>query len=134
MPTPEHGELQDYIGQLLEATRSGLIQWKAANPTTFTWDSPNSPGTPRGRLALQRLERTEVGLDQQNRAKVNKIPYYIFQAFELEGSSYVQRININTSEDTTFHPLIEQLYELIRSGISRKALDFLKNVIPHPSK
>lgn len=131
MPSPENSELQDYIGQLLEATRSGLVRWRIANPTTFTWDSP---GTARGRLILQRSERTEVSRNEQNKPITKKIPNYIFQVLELEGSNLVQRISINSSEDAMFNPVLEELYELIKSGFSRKALDFLKNVIPHPSR
>lgn len=119
--SPEKAELRNYIEQLIEGTRSGSLEWNRANPSTYTWDS----NATNARLVLQRSERMVI------RARVEKIAFYIFQAFETTPTG-TRRImlSVDTSEDHDIQRPLEELYQTIRSGISRKGLDFLKRSIP----
>jgi hypothetical protein len=129
MPNPELSQLQAYIDQLIEATRSGLVTWKAANPTTYYW---NTQGPPKARLILQRSDRIKPKRDTDGTYRPAKVPFYQLQAFEItESSETLLRISVD-SEEESLSSKLESLYEFIKTGISQQALDFLKEIIPHP--
>lgn len=129
MPNPEMSELQAYVDQLIEATHSGSVTWKAANPTTYVWDTA---GTPKGRLVLQRSERTHVQEDTKGHIRPVKVPFYQFQVLEITPRGSELRISIDSSEQQFMNSNLDNLYELIKTGVSRKGLAFLKDIIPHP--
>jgi hypothetical protein len=124
MGIPEQ-ELDDYIDNLIALTEKGSVQWKAVNPTTFIWDRIDARGG--GRLSLQRLER-----NLRTAAGIVKRTSYILQASELSplGASSQPRISIDSSDNPKTHAKLKSLFDLIAEGISRKDLEFLKNLLP----
>jgi hypothetical protein len=134
MSTPqENPEFEQFLNQLAEATRSGTVKWNSVNPTTFVWETPN------GKLTLQRVvQRVNV---QQVRAAIPGRPpqvvmvpqekvNHIFQASQKTGAELEQVLSINSSEHPGLSEKLEALFQLVSQGVSEKALDFLKSLLP----
>jgi hypothetical protein len=134
MPSPESNELQGknelqgYLDELIAATRKGSIQWVAANPTTFLWDTGAEL---RGaRISLQRVDRTVPTTGIGGIRGMRRMAAYIFQAFEIEQGRLVLRVSVDSSEDESVGKKLETLFDFIKTGVSRKGLEFLKDLIP----
>ena len=54
--------------------------------------------------------------------------YYVFQAMDTRQGQ--ARFSITGAEDEAVNQKLEKLYDTISGGISRKALDFLKSLLP----
>lgn len=129
MSGPESKELQTYLEEIIAATRQGSIQWEAANPTTFVWDTGSL--VKGARLSLQLVNRVirPVGIGGIT-GSPRRIPSYILQAFQIDTGTRSLKVSINGSEDESTNKQLETLYEFIKTGVSRKGLDFLKDLIP----
>jgi hypothetical protein len=128
MPSPEITEFQTYLDGLIEATRNGSVQWNMVNPTTYVWESG---GLGKGaRVNLQRLDRT-VAVRAPGGAIVSKrMPSYIFQASERSEGEIIQRVFIESGQDEELNRKFDVLYEVIKSGLSTKGMEFLKSILP----
>lgn len=125
MASPEFSEFIDYGNKLLDATRSGDIDWTKANPTTFVWEV-KSPK--RARVTLQQVDRRER--DQATRA-LKTTRAYVFNVHDLAtGAVANQRLSVSGTDDPEVNEILKTLFETIASGVTRKGLDFLKSVIP----
>jgi hypothetical protein len=122
MPIPETDELKAYLDQLIEAARTGLMVWVEINPTTFVWDSK----APVGRLSLQRVERNQPTLEK-GVAGIKKSRSYLLQAFE---GLTVQRLSLSSSNNPELNSKLETLYEVVKTELTRRDLDFLKSLLP----
>jgi hypothetical protein len=129
MPGPESNELQTYLEEIIAATRQGSIQWESANPTTFVWDTGSA--IKGARLSLQLVNRIirPIGLGGAP-GSPRRVPSYILQAFEMSNGVRNLKVSINGAEDESTNRKLETLYEFIKTGVSRKGLDFLKGLIP----
>ena len=128
MPIPESQELQQYIDVLLEATRAGTVEWKAVNPTTFVWETAAEP---RARVNLQRVEKNVFRRAVGETAPGSKVSY-VLQAFEVSGPISLQKlkVSVESADDPALNHKLHTLFEFIKSGVSRKGLEFLKEILP----
>jgi hypothetical protein len=128
MASPEAIELRGYLVNLINATREGTIQWRSVNPTTFVYET----GTEEkgARLTLQRLERT-VRTVVGGRIVANKSFSYLLQAHEVIGGRMTLKVNIDGDDDDDANERLSSLFDIVKSGLSRKGLDFLKEILPH---
>jgi hypothetical protein len=138
MPNSESEGLQAYISDLVAATKAGKVNWKSVNPTTFVWET----GSPKNaRVSLQRVDRVvQVALPiggqiiiggratPQQRVTQQTQTSYVFQAFD--GASPTAILNIDSSSDPELNKSLTDLFELVKTGISQKTLDFLKSILP----
>lgn len=124
--SPEHIELQNYLERIQLLTEQGKIDWKRANPSTFTWTRRD--GASRAKLTLQKVDRNVRIRTQAGQITTKNTRHYIFQV--TEGQTAAQMLTVNTSEDEGFAEIMGKLFETIQAGISRKGLDFLKNILP----
>ncbi|HTZ72384.1 MAG TPA: hypothetical protein VMB47_00555 [Candidatus Aquilonibacter sp.] len=136
MPNAETQGLQGYISELVAATRDGKIAWKAVNPTTFIWES----GQPPARISLQRVERmaqvavpaTAVPGRPMQPPRVVQMPQasYIFQAWDMSSPNAAPVLNLDSPYGTELNQPLNELFDLVKSGVSQKTLDFLKSILP----
>ena len=126
MPSPESGEFRTYLDELIEATRAGSVEWKPVNPTTYVWEAPGATGA---RLSIQRIDRTQP-VTEDGHIKLRRVSSYLFQAFEMLGPAVKQRLSIESDEEPDLNPKFETLYEIAKTGLSRKGLDFLRKILP----
>jgi hypothetical protein len=127
MPRPEDTEFMEYVDQLIESTRSGKVEWRAANPSTVTWEAEGA------RLSLQRLERTRPGRTPSGLMGVVKTVSYIFQAFEVGGGAvkrFIEKMSIESESNEPINRKLDTLYDVAKTAAARKGLDFLKGVLP----
>lgn len=123
MPSPEEQELETLISQLAQSTSIGLVPWKAANPTTFVFDRVTST-TAVARITLQRIDRQIIAPTRMVKHE------YVFQAVEIRSGQTYQKLSVTSSGQPSLTGKLEQLYQLVSSGLSRQGLDFLKKIIP----
>ena len=127
MPSAESSELTNYLDQLIKATREGSIVWKSANPTTYFWERGDAM---RGaRLSLQRVDRNSP-VRVAGRLTMQKTSSYIFQAHEISEGALFLKVSIESADDPEFDERLKTLFDLIKTGLSRKGLDFLKEILP----
>jgi hypothetical protein len=134
MPNSESEGIQAYLSDLITATKAGKVNWKTVNPSTFVWET----GAPRNaRLSLQRVERTVqvpiagqivVGRPAMPRFTQQQQTSFVFQAFEMGNPNPV--LNIDSSNDQELNKRLAELFDLVKTGISQKTLDFLKSILP----
>jgi hypothetical protein len=130
MANPEEAaEIREYIHGLIEATRSGQMNWMSANPTTYSWDT-TTVAPQQARLTLQRVEHTEAPTIEGGRVVQKKTISYVLQAYEIRGASAVPRTTVIGAENPELDKQLESLFELISFQKKRQALDFLKSVVP----
>jgi hypothetical protein len=130
MANPEEtAEIREYIQRLIEATRSGEMNWSPANPTTYSWDAP-VVNNQSARLTLQRVEQAEPPTVSGGRLVQKKSTSHVLQAFEIRGANAISRVTIRGLDNPELDKQMESLYELIEYEKKRVALDFLKSVIP----
>jgi hypothetical protein len=131
MPTPDVDELLAYISQLIEATRSGAMSWAEANPSTFIWDTRQPKPA---RLSLQKVARNvqvQPGrAGYGTRAEIS----YLLQALEISPSAQILRLSINGAENQKLNGSLDELYKLVEGKKVRDNIEFLKSIIPPPSK
>jgi len=125
MPSVKHEALADYIDELVKATEQGKIDWNAVNPTTFVWETT----APRNaRVSLQRVERTvSVRVGSVNIPQ--KAISYLFQVVDLKQPTPPILI-VDTAEDNSLKEKLAALFNLMKTGISDKTLEFLKSILP----
>src|ERR1700722_14560247 len=135
MTNTETQGMQGYISELIGATRDGKIALKAVNPTTFIWES----GQPPARISLQRVERMAqvvvpgaaiAGRPQPPRVVQMPQASYIFQAWDLSSPNLPPVLNLDSPHGTELNQPLNELFELVKSGVSQKTLDFLKSILP----
>jgi hypothetical protein len=130
--------LETYLSDLMTATKAGKVNWKAVNPTTYVWET----GAPRNaRLNLQRIDRMVpvsvvggqviVGGRPQPQQRIVQQPQtsYVFQAFDM-ATPNLPILNLESSSDPELNKRLTELFELVKSGVSQKTLDFLKSLLP----
>jgi hypothetical protein len=121
MPSSEHEDLVPYLNELGAATKLGKINWKAVNPTTFVWETEVPTNA---RVSLQRVERlVSVGGIQR------KIVNYLFQVIDLKQPA-IPILSVETAGNQPLIQKFEELFELVKSGISEKTLAFLRSILP----
>lgn len=136
MASAESEGLYTYLNEVIGATNAGKIPWKIVNPTTFVWETT----TPRSaKVSLQKLERiNQVPVPPQiipgrppQPPRMNQVHVvsYVFQAFDLN-SPNVPILNIESSNDPAVNEQLKNLFELVKTGVSQKTLDFLKSMLP----
>jgi hypothetical protein len=129
MTSSESEGLQAYISDLITATNAGKVNWRTVNPTTFIWET----GPPRNaRVSLQRVDRVvQVAVSQAvgpPRMAQQFQSSYVFQAFD--GRTPTPVLSVDTSGDPELTKRITELFELVKSSVSRKTLDFLRSILP----
>jgi hypothetical protein len=129
MPNPENQELMVYIDQLIEATRMGTMQWKGVNPTTYLWEKLEQRAG--ARISLQRVERNVARRVSSGAIQTVSAVNYIFQVFEVNGPQSIQRLSVDSADDPELTQKLNDLFVVIKSGVSRIGLDFLKDILPH---
>lgn len=133
MASVESEGLQKYLDEVIAATSAGKIPWKSVNPTTFVWETGNA------KVSLQRVERiTQVSIPpvqlpgrpplQQRMAQVASVSY-VFQAFDM-GRPNVPILNLESSMDKALDQKLQDLFDLVKTGVSQKTLDFLRSILP----
>lgn len=130
MEQNERQKMLAYIDDLMKATSDGRVIWKAVNPTTFVWESSTPPNA---KLNFQRVERVVGsvpavvgGRQVMQQRKQNS---YFFQAFDLaEPSTAI--LSVDSSDDSELNQKFNALFELIKTGISEKSLEFLRRILP----
>jgi hypothetical protein len=127
MPSPETQELEQLISQLTDATRTGLVSWRAVNPTTFIWDKPELGGV-TARITLQRVDRQVVSTPPGR--IVMQQAGFILQGLEIRGGQGFQKITINSQSQPELTQKLQELFQLVSTGLSRQGLDFLRDIIP----
>ena len=127
MSTPEEQETLQYLGRMLEQTRSGKIIWARVNPTTFVWK--HSVMKKVAQVTLQRAQTTELTVDPPTEQPGPQgVPFYIFQVLDVSGGgNYV--LNLSTNENPVYAASLEAIFIAAGEGLSRKGLDFLKDLI-----
>jgi hypothetical protein len=120
-------EVRDWVNQVIHSTESGAIQWRPANPTTYTWDT-RSPKA--ARVILQRIDRMENYRTQTGAVGQRKVFNYLLQAFDLSAQQATPVLTINGSEDAEANPQLENLYTIISNTTIRENIDFLKSILP----
>src|SRR4051812_36145296 len=88
MPSLDDQQLGQYIDEVTQATKDGLISWTTANPTTYVWDKTEEPAA---RLSLQQVLKTELGVSEKGTIIRNKESHYVFQVFELNRFGLIAR-------------------------------------------
>ena len=127
MPTPEEQETLQYLGRMLEQTRSGKIVWARVSPTTFVWK--HSVMKKIAQVTLQKAQTTEIVPDPPTGQPGPKgVPFYIFQVLDISGGGS-NVLNLNTNENPVYAATLEAIFNLAGEGLSRKGLDFLKDLI-----
>ncbi len=131
MPSSEQGDLAAYIDELIAATKLGKISWKVVNPTTFVWETPVPKSA---RISLQRVERivavqipAALGRPPslQQRREVN----YLFQVFDLAQSA-LPILNLDSSSEPQLNERFDALFNIVKTGVSEKTMEFLKSILP----
>lgn len=125
MENTEQQELLDYISKILDMTKAGKIEWARANPTTYIWTK--TVGTVPSRIVLQKVQRQEPFKPDPTHISVRVIPGFIFQVLDLRSNA--QMITINSTEEAIYNASLSQLFDYISQNISRRGIDFLKNLL-----
>jgi hypothetical protein len=124
MSSTEVDELLEYLDRLVAATKRGDIEWRRVNPTTYSWETGPQQFA---RVTLQRVgpgaQTTDAG-----RVVVVARTTYLLQA--ADARSNVVRLSVNGAQDAASNVKLEELYNAIGAGFSRKGLDFLKAILP----
>ncbi|MGA3035549.1 MAG: hypothetical protein ABSD70_19875 [Terracidiphilus sp.] len=134
MSNSESEALQAYVSDLIAATKSGKVNWKPVNPTTFVWET----GAPRNaRVILQRVDRvmqvpvpgTQIvaGRAQPRFVQQNQTSF-VFQAFD--GVLPTPALNLDSANDPELTKHLTDLFETVKTGISEKTLEFLRSILP----
>ena len=131
MPSNENPGLSNYADELMEATKAGKIEWKTVNPTTFVWETA-SPGA---RVSLQRVERvvpvTTLGPNGRPSITPRRDVFFLFQVFDLTRiPTNAPIVTADSSADAQLNQKFTALFDLIKSGISEKILEFLQSILP----
>jgi hypothetical protein len=121
MAALEIQEFSKVIEQLQEATNAGSITWSKVNPSTFSWNSHDG-----GRVTLQQVSRTVT--EQRPGIGVRNREVRSFR-FEVTNSSGVPQLSVNTADTKEADPILQNLFNVITSGITRKGVDFLKSLL-----
>lgn len=125
MPNEKYETLATYIDELIGATQQGKIEWKSVNPTTFIWET----SVPRNaKVSLQRVERL-VNIKFGSRTVQQKTTTYLFQVVDLN-QPIPPILIVDTADDQQLNEKLAALFELAKTGISEKTLNFLKSILP----
>jgi hypothetical protein len=126
MPTPE---LRAWMEQVIAGTTAGIIKWKAANPTTYTWDVPPPK---MARVILQRVERIDNPQVSPGRVEQRKVSFYLLHVLDLGKPQLgqVPVLTLNGSEDSEGNAQLDRLFEIITAVITRETFDFLNSLLP----
>ncbi|MBI3477398.1 MAG: hypothetical protein HY010_16825 [Acidobacteria bacterium] len=118
----ETSGLRAYVDELIAATNAGKINWKTVNPSTFVWE----PGAPKNaRVSLQRVDRT-TPTGNVTRREI----FYLFQAFDSMEPNTSPVVSVESRKDGELQLRFATLFELIKTGLSQKNLDFLRSILP----
>ena len=130
MQQNERTALLAYIADLSNATAVGKISWRSVNPTTFVWEAPSPQNA---RLSLQRVERvvavSTAMVGGRPVPQQKKQTFYLIQAFDQPGSA-TPIMNVDSSDDIELNQRLSELFELIKTGVSEKTLEFLRSMLP----
>ena len=127
MPTPEEQETLQYLGRMLEQTRSGKIAWARVNPNTFVWKHSVMKKT--AQVTLQRAQTPELMPDPSTGQPAPKgVSFYVFQVVDVSGGGN-NVLSLNTNENPVYAASLEAIFDAAGEGLSRKGLDFLKDLI-----
>lgn len=110
----------DQQGKLLGAAAIGAVL-----------DDEVSKSEVRAKIVAQ-VER----VDRQVVIPPNRITQqstYVFQVVELKpGAQPSQKLSVGSTGQSEVNPKLQELFQLVSSGLSRQGLDFLRSVIPVP--
>ena len=123
MPAGNVAEIRKYLEEVIAATNAGKMDWAQANPTTFFWTST----PPRGRLVIQRVEKTVPRRLADGRMIATKVVHYVFQALDQNGTA---QFSASGEDIDDLNPLLENLYGVAETSMSRKGREFLKSILP----
>jgi hypothetical protein len=126
MPGLSDQELSNYLEELTQATRSDLIAWYRANPTTFVW---NKREVPRAELALQQIMRKQLKVVNNTRV-VSNATYYILRVYGIDGDDRTLREEIDGSNSEILNEKMGLLFDFISHEKAQKDLEFLRGTLP----
>lgn len=127
MPDIEPTEAVQYLDQFIEATRRSTIAWQRANPTTFIWNvGPPQPS----RVVLQRVDRVINARTPTGTMTQQKQTTYVLQVTDAAG---IQQVSLTGDDHPDINRKLADLYQSITEMVSKRALDFLKKIIPSTS-
>jgi len=129
MANPERAELQKTVDELTSATRKGSFQWRAANPTTYVWEKRSEhPGT-GARITLQRVEQNTLRKVSGIAVPGQRV-FVILQVHETSPLGQpLLKLNVSGADDPEINAKLEDLFQLISSGVSEEGIDFLKSLL-----
>jgi len=129
MSNPEGQEVQARLDELIAATRKGSFQWRAVNPTTYLWER-GDPLRGGPRLTLQRVEQNVVQRPPGGPPTPARQVFFILQVFDIKPNNpQMPLLTVSGSNDPQMNQKLEELFQLVTSGITQQSLEFLKNLI-----
>ena len=127
-------DLTAWLDRVIDTTKSGGIQWKTVNPTTYTWESRTPASS--GRVALQRIEQMEPARQIQPGVvrAAQKRTVYLMQVFDISKAPLpgpqTAVISLNGGEDAEINAKLESLFSLASTIVPRESIDFLRSLLP----
>ena len=114
------------IDELIQATKSGAINWVLLNPTTYLWET-SAPKS--ARVTVQAATRP-IPVRTPAGAGIRQVKHYILQVLESTPPVQKTRLLLNGAEDDEINEQIGELYTVIEIKLSEESLGFLKSIIP----
>jgi hypothetical protein len=128
MPMPQEvGEIISYLQRIIEATRTGTMQWSKPNPSTFVWASQN----PAARIILQSIDRPAGRQVTPQGIRNTIVKSYLLQALEGPQNNERIRITIDAADNPQLAEPLRTLYDTIQNSVTRAGLQFLDSILPH---
>jgi hypothetical protein len=120
MEPDQRNKTNEYLDQLLTATRSSIIRWDEANPTTFTWTNLEKGA----RIILQNVGSLPT-INEGGQLTMRR--RYLMQVVDTSGR---QQLVLQGAEDEGINAKLDSLYENIQASKTKSAIDYLGSIIP----
>lgn len=127
MENPEMVEFLRYVDDLIAATSSGAIEWTRANPTTVIWETRS---TAPARISLQLVDSLGRTTTADGRIIRKRERSYLLQLTDLRHTPPRQRLSVSGADEPAINERLRRLYDTAASGLSKKGLEFLREILP----
>jgi hypothetical protein len=118
----EVAAMAELIGQLIQITNSGQVDWTAANPTTYVWVRSAAPAA---RLTLQRVAGPIIVQRSEGQKRFDdKLVLQI-----TDTTTGTTPVNISSTKDDEIDRRLRELFQTVVAKAAEKRIDFFKQVL-----
>ena len=129
MKTPEEQKLYSTLEEIIDRTIYGKVVWSRMNTTTFVWEK--RWGLLEGaEVTIQKVSKREHPRHDE-KFEIRAPEHYIFQV--IDKKSTAQMVALSTEDNPDFLDILNNLFEIASTNITREGLSFLRKALDEPS-